>query len=412
MATHILQGSDGHYFLAINREISHFTYDISQSYMLSCGFKDHQFSASDAETLSAALVECGLVQRGQLRLCTECVMESVQSAFSAQARHVGENGVFLFAYHGPQLSSSTAQSWLQGISPHPPKQVIFFLDCPSARETAKSLTSPLAATGIEKLCIFCASPQPCSSQVTSTLGHSLFSYLTAWAIRRCTPTPTHQAQRLLYVSDISRLAREVSTAIASLCVAETERTGPNVVSLRIQPLSLLQRCHDDRSRAGLDQVDGECEEETDGATVARFSFVEKFYRAGRRKQRPQLCDLAHRWLHYLKQGDTSPLHTLCSHGLLARGEMLVSVLRLLVFSLALIQESSDQGTTADPNTLIVAYVQAAGVLEHVVPSTELPTGAEQFQLSCEAYCLALDHRKVNTARVRELARKVKKESSL
>ena len=414
----IVQGSDGHYFLAFNKHLSHLTFDLSQSFMLSCGCRGHQFCAADAETLSSALVDSGLLLRPQLRLCCrqeECSTAAIQSVFKTQATRVGGNGLFIFAYHGSEpLSCTTIHSWLQALSPHPPKQIVFFLDCPSATETAKSLTNPVSlVSGVEKFCIFCANAQPCSSQLTSTLGHSLFSYFTSQAIRKCTPTPNQPSQRLLYISDISSLIKEFCRAVSSLCLPESDSSGPAVKAVRTQPLRLMQRCQDDTVWDGEDMIDGqeeeEGEEEVDGSTVARFSFVEKFYRTGRKKQRPKLCEMAHRWLEYLKHGETSPLHILCKHELLSASEMLTSVLRLLIYSLALIQESSEHRSTGDPNTLIVVYVQAVGLLEHVA-ATDLPATADQFELSCEAYCLALDQRKVNSSRVRELAKKVKKEN--
>ena len=80
----------------------------------------------------------------------------------------------------------------------------------------------------------------------------------------------------------------------------------------------------------------------------------------------RMCDLGHRWLQYLKHNDASPLN---------------------VYSLALIQESSGQSSIGDPNTLIMLYMLAAGVIEHVA-TTDLVASAEQFQLSLEAYCLS------------------------
>ena len=406
---HILPGSDGHYLLAFNRPLSGLTYDISQSFMLGCG---PQPQSSNVQLLSSALVESGLIQRAHLRMCCdqeECNMHMIGSAFKAQASRVGENGLFFLSYHGPDISWTLIHSWLQTVSP---KQVVLFLDSPSAPQTARSLTNPTAVvSGVEKLGIFCANPQPVSDELTNTLGNSLFAYFTAQAIGKCTPTPNHHSQRLFYISDISSLIRECCGAVCSLCVSEIDGPGPAVLSLTTQPLKLFQQHQDDIS--GEDMIDGaeeeEGEDEVDGSEVARFSFVEKFYQARRKKKRPKLSDMAHRWLEYLKHGDTSPLHILHKYELLKTDKMLTSILRLLVYSLALIQDSSQYSNTGDPNTLIVVYVQAVGVLEHVT-AAELVASPEQFQLACDAYCLALEQRKVNTSKVRELAKKVKKEN--
>ena len=426
MAAHIVEGSDGHYLLATCRELSHIAFDISHSFMLSCAAKDSQSSAGSARLLSTALLEAGLVQRPQMRLTVDdCSPEAVGSVFKSQARRVGENGLFVFAYHGPAVPAGTLLSWLHSLQP--PRHIIFFLDFPSATQVAKLITSPVSLMdGVEKLCVFCAGAHPLTSQLARPpLAHSLFSHFTATAITSCTPSPTHPSHRIIYISDISRCLRECSTAMTSLCLPEAQQLcrgpeaqqlcrGPEVVSVQTQPLILLQRHHDQRFGTvgedtidGVDETDGEGEEETDGC-VARFSFLEKFYKRSWRKEQPKLCDLAHGWLADLKHSSNSPLLVLYRHGLLSTGEMLSALLRLLVFSLAVLQESGRPGSSADPNTLIVVYLQAAGLLEHI-SSSEIAATAGQFQAQCEAYCLALQQTGVNTAQIRKMAKKVEKD---
>lgn len=448
MSTQIFQGSDGHYLLAFNCPLSHMTYDITQSHMVSWGFNGHQdrpFATSDAEAVSNALVEGGLIQQSNLKMCVserECTTDAIKSTFKSKAGRIGENGVFIFAYHGPttttavhdsipslissdyvassittHVTATTILSWLEQLGSKIPKQVLVFLDCDLASEIAKPLTVPLTLNGIEKFCVFCSNTPANTSQLTTTLQCSIFTYFAVWAIKKCTPIPNpdQMIQRLIYINDISDKIKECCVSLNSLCVSERQDvvTVPTVTSVKVQPLCLLQRYDDIRDDGvGIDMVDGVEEQEddmTDGTIVARFNFLEKFYQFGKKKQKSsKLCDTVYQWLQYLRHGDTSPLHILQRYGFLTSNIMLLTLFRLLMYSLVLIQEFNEQNSTADPNTFIMIYVQAASVLEHVA-TTEVGVSYDHFQQAYEAYCLALELKKVSSSKISELAKKVKRE---
>ena len=446
MSTHIFEGSDGHYMLAFSHPLSHLTYDITQTHMLSVGYRGYQetlSATSNAEALSGVLVERGLIQRAHLKLCRdkdESTTEAIKSAFRARASRVGDNGVFIFAYHGPttvhestpcllssnykenctatHITAATLLGWMEELGPKLPRWILLFLDCELASQLAKPLTAPQAVAGIEKCCVFCSNTPSTPSQLTTaSLQHSIFTFFAVWAIRQCTPSPGPDqdlpVQRLLRVSDISDKIKECCKAVISLCVPETQSKAaePTVMSVRVQPFIPLQRFTVERGGAGEDMPDGagEGEDTTVRLTLARFSFVEKFYQRRRKKQRVRLCSMGEEWLQYMRHGDTSPLHILNRHGFLANKDMLTALLRLLVYSLALIQDSSVQNSTAEPNTLIMLYVQAAGVVEHVAASTEIGACPDQFQQVYEAYCLALQHKNIKSSEVHKLAQNVKKD---
>ena len=431
------QGSDGHYKLAFNRPLSNMTYAITQTHMLSYGHRDQQdmpHAARDAEVLSSTLIDRGLVQQANLRLCRdkrECTTEAVRSAFKAVARCVGDKGTFIFAYHGPavpcgsspslvpsdyrpdsagtHITATTIRQWLNELDTNRPKQVLFFLDCQFASEIAEPLTGSLPVIGVERFCVFCANPSAYISPLTITLDHSMFTYFAMWAIKKYVPQPGQQVQRLINITAISEGIKECCMALNQLCVHESQDTAcaPAVLSVVVQPLHLLLQRFEDERTAGQDVQDGE--DTTDGPTLARHSFLEKHYQTGWWKSKMNMCDLGHRWLQYLRYNDASPLHVLRKHKLLSNSELLTTAHRLVLYSLALIQESSGQSSIGDPNTLIMLYMLAAGVIEHVA-TTDLVASAEQFQLSFEAYCLALDFKKINSSQVCKLAKKVKQEN--
>lgn len=433
MSTKIFLGSEGHYLLASNLPLSHLTYDITQSHMVCCGFKGHRdapFAASDAAALSSVLVERGLVEQSKVRLCSdegECTTEAMKSAFKTKAGSVGENGVLLFAYHGPALASDSTPSlvssnyrpdnaathvtsatilkWLEELGSSKPKQMLFFLDCQLASEIAAHLVGSPPLAGIENICVFCANTPAHSSLLSTSLQHSAFTYFAVWAFMKYTQRPEQSAQRLIYIKDISDNIRACCVALNSLCVSEMQSnsTAPAAVSVRVQPLklALLQRSDDDRF--------GEIgEDETDGSEFARFRFLQKYHRAGR-KNNLKMCELGLEWLQYLKHNEASPLHVFRDLHLLSRSELLITLLRVMLYRLALVQESRVQHSTKDPNTLIILYMQAASVIEHVA-STEVGANVDQFLLAVEAYCLALQQQHIKSSKIEEFAKKIEKDN--
>ena len=428
MSTKIFLGSEGHYLLASNLPLSHLTYDVTQSHMLSCGFSGHKnapFAGSDAGALSSVLVERGLVEQDKVRLCSdevECTTEAMKSAFKTKAGSVGENGVLLFAYHGPAIASDSAPSlassnynpdtaathitsatilkWLEELGPMKPKQMLFFLDCQLASEIAAPLVDSPPLAGIEKICVFCANTPAHSPLLSASLQQSAFTYFAVWAFTECAQTPEQPVQRLIYIKDIGDKIKACCVALNSLCVSEI--TAPAVVSMRVKPMRvLLERSDDDRF--------GEIgEDETDGAEFARFSFLQKYYRSGI-KNKLKMCELGHEWLQYLKHNEDSPLLVLRGLDLLSRSEMLITLLRVVLYRLALVQESRMQNSTKDPNTLVVLYMQAASVIEHVARA-EVGTTVDQFLLAVDAYCLALQQQHLKSSKIRDFAEKVKQDN--
>ena len=446
MATSIFQSSDGCYLVS-KLPFSFLTYDINHTHMLSWGFRGHpQFAAEGALALSTALVDSGLLLRDKVRVCREeeeCTTEAVKLAFKMKARFVGENGLLIFSYHGPaatcgsapslvssnykpdspatHITSATILKWLEEVEVKP-KQILCFLDCPSASQIA----STLVPMQVEKLCVLCANTPVNSPLLATTLRHTMFTYFAVWAFNKCTKSPEQQVQRLIYVKDIGNKIEECCTALNSLCVSENSANScsPSVMSFHVQVLPLLQRFDDNRGEDMIDgevdeedhdgevdeeddMIDGEVDEEDDmidgEAAIARFNFLHQHYRGVKKKHR--LCDKGHEWLKYLK-GDGSPLHILCKNDVLLCSEVIDTVLRLVLYSLALIQDSSIKRSVGKANTFITLYLQAVGIVEHVA-SMELTASGKQFDLMFEAYCLALKHRKVNDSKVRDLAKKVR-----
>ena len=432
MSTKIFLGSEGHYLLASNLPLSHLTYDITQSHMLSCGFSGHKdapFAVSDAVALSSVLVERGLVEQDKVRLCSdevECTTEAMKSAFKTKAGSVGENGVLLFAYHGPAIASNSAASlvssnynpdtaathitsatilkWLEELGPMKPKQMLFFLDCQLASEIAAPLVDSPPLAGIEKICVFCANTPAHSPLLSASLQHSAFTYFAVWAFTKYAQTPEQPQQRLIYIKDIGDKIKACCVALNSLCVSEMQSsvTAPAVLGVRVVPMRvLLERSDDDRF--------GEIgEDETDGAEFARFSFLQKYYRNGK-KNKLEMCELGFEWLQYLKHNEDSPLLALLGLDLLSRSEMLITLLRVVLYRLALVQESRVQNSTKDPNTLIVLYLQAASVIEHVARA-EVGTTVDQFLLAVDAYCLALQQQHLKSTKIKDFAEKVKQDN--
>ena len=214
--------------------------------------------------------------------------------------------------------------------------------------------------------------------------------------------PQQPVQRLICVKDISDKIRSCCVALNSLCVsdheAQSNSAAPAVASLRVQPLQLLQRFEDE----GFGEVG---EDETDGSNLARFRFLQKHYRT-RRKNEPQMCEVGLQWLQYLKHNHASPLWFFRDLNLLSHDKMLLTLLRVLLYRLALVQESHVQHSTEDANTLIMLYLQAASTVEHMA-GKEVGADMGQFLLAVDAYYLALQQQRLKSSKIRDLVDKVK-----
>lgn len=433
MANKIVQGSDGHYLLASHLTPSCLTYDMNHTHMLSYGFnglQDAPFAADDAHLLAKALTKSSLVEKGRVEVCTgkeQCTSKAMRSAFRSKVRSTctGENGLFIFAYHGPAVVCSSGWSlipsnfdlatpsthitaavilqWLEELEVKP-RKVVFFLDCQFAREFASILTSDPIIADLEAMCAFCANSPPDTPLLTSSLQHSTFTYFTAWVFERISRKPTQSVKRIIAVKDISESVKQCCSAITALCVTAAS-SSPDVVSVQVQPFIL--RFQDIRN--GHDMIDGEAsegEDETDGS-VGRFAFIEKHYSVSSKKQKPRLSDQSYGWLNWLKLSCTSPLHVLHRHEALTDSEVLLTVLRLLLYSAAMIQSNIDTArqSIGEPNFLIMLFVQVVGVIEHVT-GEEVMADAEQFEHSLEAYYHALKLRQVKDSEISKLAKKI------
>ena len=433
MANRIVQGSDGHYFLASHLTPSCLTYDINHTHMLSYGFDglpNAPFAAVDAALLAEALTESSLVEKRRVEVCTrkeQCTSEAIRSAFRSKVRSTctGENGLFIFAYHGPAVVCSNGWSlvpsnfdlatpsthitaavilqWLEELDVKP-RKVLFFLDCQFAREIANVLTSDPIIAELGAMCAFCANSPLDTPLLTSSLQHSVFSYFTAWVFEKISREPTQSVKRIIAVKDASEIVKDCCSAITSLCVTATS-SSPEVVSVQVQPFIL--RAQDTRN--GHDMIDGEAgegEDETDGS-VGRFTFIEKHYSDRSKKQKPRLSDQSYGWLNWLKHSSTSPLRILHRHGALTNSEVQLTVLRLLLYSTAMIQSNIDTArqSIGEPNFLIMLYMEVVAAIEHVT-GREVRADAGQFEHSVEAYHHALRLRQVKDSEISKLEKKI------
>ena len=449
MANKIVQGSDGHYLLASHIIPSCLTYDISCTHMLSLSPPDPHtipgpftppeifpvphtppHSTEDASFLVNALIECNLVERAKVRASVkpeQCTRDAISSSFRSKALNTLENGLLIFAYHG--LAVETAEGWslvssnfdLTSPATHitatiilkwiaetsvRPKKLLFFLDCPFASEIANTLVNSSLVADMESMCVFCANSPPGTTLVTHFLSRSLFSFFMAMMLRRNQRPPTNSTMRLIPIERVSVALKDCCSAVTSLCVTAGKdgSSQPEVVTVQVHSLVLRGEGY----KNGEDDTNGMTSggsEEVDGA-VGRFDFIEKYYNM-KSKQKSQLVESAYAWLNALKTSPTSPLHILHRHGALTDNEVELLVLRLVLYSTAMIQ-SNDAGTRLtieEANFLIVLYVRVVGTVEHVT-GREVRGTPEQFSLAVEGYYLSLQHRHARESKVRDLARKI------
>ena len=355
----------------------------------------------------------------------QCTRDAICSSFRSKALRTLEKGLFIFAYHGltvetsegwslvssnfdlespaTYITASTILQWIVETSVRP-KKLLFFLDCPFASKIANTLVSSSLVADMESMCVFCANSPPGSTVVTHFLSHSLFSFFMAMMLRRNQRPPTNSTMRLIPIKSVSSALKDCCSAATSLCVTADKdgSSQPEVVTVQVRSLILREEGY----KNGKDETDGLTSGGSEEVDFGRFDFIETYYNI-KSKRKPQLVESAYTWLSALKTSPTSPLHTLHRHGALTDNEVELLVLRLVLYSTAMIQsnDAESRHTIEYANFLIILYVLVAGTVEHVT-GREVRDTPEQFSLAVEGYYLSLQHRHAKQSRVRDLARKI------
>lgn len=383
-------------FEVIENPAERVEYDPAQSHLVAFAINyqsDEKFKAktlgqsvvNDARIVSRTFVQVGVLPQSNAIVheakdpSNNCTFEGIKRCFIRTAKSVGRDGLFVFHFSGhgirvgndqwglapsdfdytdrAYITASVLNNWLTEASCEA-KHVLFTLDCCYAGGIADALTT----TDISHRSLFIVSSCTAneSSYAVNTLGHSVFSYFLAYAMRKCIvksgdagetePDGGHRPpSSAIALQTIFTECHLCSEALSSLLVKYTNgslhsaMTHPN-----IQILS--------SSTAKSFAV-----EETDSQPqLGRFTYVHGLY--DQQKPIQPLHRDTENWLssHHHPAG---PLSKLQSRNLLQRPEVFCTTLCSMMYSVGSFQLYYDPATVACVNTFIMAYMNVASVID-------------------------------------------------
>ena len=417
-------GSD--YVLISNKSEESLSFEASQSYLVAFSinrqtsprFRHKQLSdtvVSDAFKVTSAFEEKGALPRENTKLIEaklepdSCTFEGMKKTFQEQAKRVGEGGVFFFHFsgHGIRVSNdqfglapvdfdytnktyitaSVLSQWLHEAGCKA-KYILFTIDCCYAGGLAEALTR-----GFDKLIPFpglyvmaaCTANEV--SIILGTLGNSVFCYFLSLAIRNTEFLPGQLPVKVIYEK-----CKKLSIALSSLLLSYDKTSG---LSWKTMQPELM---HSTLSQTVL-ELSGEGEEQTD-AGIMRFSYATELYDSSRGEVRA-LDDKCRAWLEMTYTDSSGGLVQLQEGGVLGSEQCVMdTALCCMLRSVACIQLACDPSTVANANLYITAYMHVVAAIDIVHRGVEFHE--REFALGLAYYLDSLQHRGVNTKRIKEL----------
>ena len=328
-----------------------------------------------------------------------CTFEGMKERFLDQARQVGKEGLFIFHFSGHGLkvgnewglapadfdytdatflTGSLLNRWLHEADCKA-QHILFTLDCCFAGGLAEELTS----RDIDLrpgLYVLSACTAFETSLVIGPLGHSIFAYFLAYALRVFRYPPGK-----LPISHIFEECGALCMSLSSLLISYNPtyglKFGTMQPQLRYFDLSTTIGNWVEESLKARTPI----ETASYHPTLGRYAFVLKYYKSERGTQQNVLCELCLKWLDSISD-DGSPLGQLYKRGLL-KDEILRAAVCSLMWSIASIQMVNDRKTVNDPNMFLVAFLHVAATFDcfHRVVLTlqHLKEGWEFYQAVVE-----------------------------
>ena len=392
----VTKKDDGSFVLVSNEPEECFKFEPAESYMVSYGidlqtspnFKHKTLTSltiADAEQVLTALVDVGAIppENGVLYAASKqpehwCTLDRMKVGFQEEAKKVGQNGLFVFHFSGHgimgqnkwglvpadfdptwknYITADVLNQWLQEVSCKA-KHILFTLDCCYAGGIANELISSVNWNDQDSgLYVISACTANEDSLVLESLGHSIFTYFLARAIRRLTSNPGQ-----LPVHEIFKECQACSVALSSLLIKYDPQSGLSWSTMQPQ-----MRVWDIKSV--VLQLMGEGPDQPDAAAVGRFEFVVQLY--DHSKPKPSLDDKTHAWLETLPDAN-GPLMELERRHLL-HGKIINAVLCSMMYSIASIEMACSPANVNNPNLFLVAFMHAVATLDLVKHGVEVST---------------------------------------
>ena len=386
---------DSSFVLVSNEPEECFQFEPAESYMVSYGI-DLQTSPNyakkslgpmtiaDAEQVLATLVGVGAIppENGVLYAASKqpehwCTLDRMKVGFQEEAKKVGQNGLFVFHFSGHgimgqnkwglvpadfdptwknYITADVLNQWLQEVSCKA-KHILFTLDCCYAGGIANELISSVNWNDQDSgLYVISACTANEDSLVLESLGHSIFTYFLARAIRRLTSNPGQ-----LPVHEIFKECQACSVALSSLLIKyDPQSAAPTPSTMRPQ-----MQVRDIKSV--VLEFMSEARVQPDAAAVGRFEFVVQLF--DRSKPKPSLDDKTHAWLKTL-QDTEGPLTELEQRHVL-HGKVLDSALCSMMYSIASIEIMLNSKNVENPNHFLIAFMYAVATLDLLKQGVEV-----------------------------------------
>lgn len=382
----------GSFVLISNEPPSSFSFDPSESYMVSYGIDKQTSPKFSSKTLSSitvddakqvvdALVDSGMVPQSNTYLYAGskdlelCKMDGMKKTFQECAMKVGPSGLFVFHFsghgirvqsnewglapvdfdytHDTYLTSDVLGQWLNEVECKA-KHILFTLDCCYAGGIAAELTqsTDLSIAGSFYVLSACTAYE--TSLVVGSLGHSIFTFFLSHAISKLCKVPGE-----LPLQTVFKECHVCSEALSSLFIMYRS-TGDLEVSLMQPQMGVIN----------LKAVDTDGEDQVD-AQLNRFQFAVELY--DRSNPVLPLEDKTLAYIDTVRSSPGGPLSELNRRYLLT-GRVLETAICSMMYSVAAIELACDSRhrKVTNVNLSITAFLQVVSALDMIVQDLVIP----------------------------------------
>ena len=335
--------------------------------------------------MCTALIDKGAVPKENVTLfaaskdTSMCTLAGMKQTFLEQASQVGEKGIFIFHFSGhgikvanewglapadydyttaTYLTGSVLNHWLLE-SKCKARRVLFALDCCYAGGLAEELTSG----DIELrpgLYVLSACTAFETSLVVGPLGHSIFAYFLAYALR-VSPFPPGK----LPMAQVFKECGTLCTALSSLLISYKSTLGLKFGTMQPELRHTVDLHSSVRSwvEESLKLTPGSLHP-AEACHREKYDFVMKYCKNLPDLHQHQLSELCLKWLEYIADTNspTSPLAELARRNLL-NNEVLCAAVCSIMWSVASIQMEEDHSNVNTSETFLLGFLHTAAAIE-------------------------------------------------
>ncbi len=423
------------FILIGNQKVDSLQYDPSQTFMVAYGIDkqiDPRFSKKtlssvtvlDAHQVCMALIDQNVLPKDNVRLFAAskdldmCTIEGIKDSFQAAAKMTGKNGILFFHFsgHGIKvgnewglapadfdysrstfLSGDMLNSWLNEVDCQSLYAVIS-LDCCYAGGFANELIAcDLNLRSGTYVLSACTAFE--TSLVIGPLGHSVYAYFLAYAIRVMSfasgTIPIHKI-----FEECSILCR----SLTSFLVCYSSDFGLSIKAM--QPVLKYFDVNSLPSNRLLDSISPGLPKEDVTASllsVDRYTFVTQYF-TRMNFQIGELCSLCLDWLGSMTE-DGKCLKEIASRGLL-QDEILNAVICLMMWSFASIQFVDDRENVHKASNFLLAFLYTATALDSLY---HVRLTHDHMEQSLEFYLGVVEENKVDVSELQQLRKEVNRE---